>query len=457
MMKPPVLLVCARGGPPMSDVLPHVATVAEPHLLLLAKPSSAATASITAMNMPVIDATDECLTGEQLAERISHAAKTVKARGILTFSEFALIAVAMAADQLSLPGPGPGVLNARNKQRMRQTWKVAGVPIPRFHPVESIADLRQAWYELQPPLLLKTAWGAGSIGQVVVHRREELPASMSRARAAARQAERIAMAEMYVVPADDLIAEEIIRSGRESWDDNPHYADYLSVEGVVVEGNYHPVCITERLPILHPFVERGNLAPSVLPEPQQRKIEQAARLAVAALGLHTCGTHTELKLLPNQQVCLLESAARFGGHLLTRQIAAIYGINLVAALTAATTGQDPELPRQMITSPGRCAAGSVNMIAADARGMPWLSAPLFYPDRINLNSLVSTNTHIEVVPDFTAVKPGHRMQAFKPSQGSLNLAGVLYLQAPNPQILTHDAVSVLNGLEQAMVESATQE
>lgn len=97
------------------------------------------------------------------------------------------------------------------------------------------------------------------------------------------------------------------------------------------------------------------------------------------------------------------------------------------------------------------------MIAADARGMPWLSAPLFYPDRINLNSLVSTNTHIEVVPDFTAVKPGHRMQAFKPSQGSLNLAGVLYLQAPNPQILTHDAVSVLNGLEQAMVESATQE
>ncbi|MEU8268968.1 hypothetical protein AB0B89_17595 [Sphaerisporangium sp. NPDC049002] len=455
MTRPPILLVYARGGPPLSDVLPRVAAHAEVHLLAISAPPAGGGAAIAAHCASVLDATGDGLAGEALAGRIVEAARSVRAQGVLTFSEFALIATTVAADRLGLPGPGGEVIKARSKRLMRRTWAEAGVPVPGFHPVDSVEDLRLAWTLLAPPVLLKTAWGAGSIGQVVVERPEDIPAAYARARAAAEKARQANMAELYVAEPGELIAEEIIVSSRSSWHDDARYADYLSVEGLVVEGTYHPVCITERLPTLRPFVERGNLAPSVLPEPLQREIERASVQAVNALGLGTCGTHTEMKLLPGRRVCLLETAARFGGHLLTRQVEAIHGVDLVGALTMASLGNNPGLPRQMITGPGRRAAGSVNMIAADSLGVPWRSTPTFEPTHLDLRSLVSPRSHIEIVPDLTSLPPGTPMASFDPPRGSLNLAGVFYIESPDSRTLAHDAYTILNQLETAMTAAST--
>ncbi|WP_157253080.1 ATP-grasp domain-containing protein [Nonomuraea typhae] len=454
MRKAPLLLVYARGGPPLADVLPRLAAVAETHLLKLASPPPAGATAVAQHCVSVTDASAESLSGPALIERIVGAATGLGARGVLTFSEFALIATALAAERLGLPGPGRGVVRARSKRLMRRKWASSGVPVPRFQAVDSLEDLDLAWERLSPPFLLKTAWGAGSIGQVLIHRREDIPAAFHRARAAAARARGAQLAELYADGADELIAEDVIPASRSSWHEDAQYADYLSVEGLVVDGTYHPVCITERLPTLPPFVERGNLAPSVLPEPLQREIEEVSARAVNALGLSTCGTHTELKLLADRHLCLLETAASLGGRLLTRQVAAIHGVDLVAALAKAVLGLDPGLPPRMITGPGGRAAGSVNMIAADSRGVPWTSAPVFDPERLDLGALVSPGTRAEIVPDFTALGRGERMVPFDPPSGSLNLAGVLYLEAGDTKTLVHDAYTILDRLETAMSTAA---
>jgi biotin carboxylase len=444
--KPAVLLVYARGGPPLRDVLPSVASVADVHFLQLAPPPGHP-GPIARHCASVTDSTGIRAVGEDLVDHITAAAQCVRADGVLTFSEFAVIATARAADRLGTRGAGPGVAKARSKRLMRTAWESAGAPIPRFHLVDTVEDLHRAWQRLGPPILLKSAWGAGSIGQVVIERPSAIEESFGRATAAIDAAAWARMSELYSPEAGaELIAEEIIAADRSSWHDDARYADYLSVEGLVVDGVCRPVCITERLPTLRPFVERGNLGPSPLPEPAQREIERAAVAAVDALGLDTCGTHTELKLLPDGTVRLLETAARFGGHLLTRQVAAAYGIDLVEALTRAAVGELPDLPDRMLVRCTGRAAGTVNMIAADSRGRPWAALPRCYPARLDLGPLVSPASRIESVPDF-AVAPGTSMPAYTPSRGSLNLAGVCYLEAPDPGTLVRDAYSVLDGLE----------
>lgn len=454
MGKPSLLLVCARGGPPLSDVVPRIAAVTRLHVLKLVTLAPDIDRIVDQHCASVTDATAKALHGEALVDHIVTLAKSVQAEGVLTFSEFAAIATATAADRLDLPGPGRGVIRARSKRLMRAAWEVASVPIPRFEPVDDLDDLYRAWDRLAPPILLKSAWGAGSIGQVVIERRAEIPAAFDRARTAIRQAVDAQMSELYAPKAgDELLAEEIVVDDRSSWHGDARYAGYLSVEGLVVDGVHHAVCITERLPTLAPFVERGNMAPSVLPPSAQRAIEAAVGAAVESLGLGTCGTHTELKLLPDGEVRLIETAARFGGHLLTRQVEVAYGFDLVTALAEATVGQRPRLPDRMLLSPGGRAAGTVNMIAADSQGRLWSTSPVYAPDRLALGSLVSPGSHIEIVPDFT-VAPGTRMRAFEPSRGSLNLAGVCYLEAPDAETLIRDAYAVMDGLEEAMAAAS---
>jgi biotin carboxylase len=243
----------------------------------------------------------------------------------------------------------------------------------------------------------------------------------------------------------EWIAEEIIPATTESWYQQDGYGDYLSVEGMVHEGRYVPVCITGRLPTVPPFTELGNLAPCVLSSPLQEKIVELSRRAVDALGLRTCGTHTEIKLMADGRLSLLETAARFGGLLLTRQIELIYGLDLVSALIRTLLGSDPGLPAEPL-GVGRCAAGSVNLLGADSTGKPWTTSPEFTPAEINWGQLISPGTRVEVAADFSS-PPGTRLRSYDPSLGSLNLGAVLLVEARSPELLLRDAHALLAGAE----------
>lgn len=453
---PGVLLVYARGGVPPSYAIPKVAAIAETHLLVITPlPRSAVPVAVDHCSS-VTDVSGERLRADELVAKIVHVARALAVDAVLTFAEFALVSVAEACQQLGVPGPGPHAARARNKRLMRQTWARSGVPVPKWRPVSSVDDIYSAWDQLTPPLLLKAGWSAAAVGQVLVSSKEEIPSAWNYTRSAIVLGAQVGFSELNGNGGADFLVDEIIASTTRSWYRDPRYGDHLSVEGLVVNGIYYPVCVTAKAPTSAPFTERANFTPCVLDEELQRLIELTARRAVDALQLETCGTHTEIKLMADNQMCLLETAARFGGVLLVREVEIVYGIDMLGALTVAALGEHPSLPQQMLTHTSRQAAGSVAMYAIDALGKPWSSTPIFEPARIDWSTLVSANTSVEIFPDLT-MPTGGPMPPYDIANGYLNSAGVLFVTTRSPAELISDSYSIMNGLEAAMMRPSRQE
>ena len=75
------------------------------------------------------------------------------------------------------------------------------------------------------------------------------------------------MNELYEQNTDgDRLVEEIMDGTTEGWYSEDGYGDYLSVEGIVAKGTYHPLAITAKLPTVPPYIEVASTSPCVLPE-----------------------------------------------------------------------------------------------------------------------------------------------------------------------------------------------
>ena len=101
---------------------------------------------------------------------------------------------------------------------MREVWARAAVPIPRFRPVRSEDELRSAFGELQPPLLLKAAWGGGSVGQSVVTEADDIgPAWTATTTAVSAAYEAGLMSLQQPGATADFLVEEVIQSSTRTW------------------------------------------------------------------------------------------------------------------------------------------------------------------------------------------------------------------------------------------------
>jgi len=398
---------------------------------------------------PALDAPE---FGDGLAELIAAQAHQIGADAIFTLAEFAMLVVADAADRLGLRGAGPNAALTRDKRLMRAAWARAGVPSPRFRLVSCARDLELACRELTLPLLLKSAWGAGSMGHVVVSSPDEASVVWPAAQAAMADAKAAGYRELRHRSTDaDFLAEEIIAgSPRSWWPAGSGYGDYLSVEGVVADGVYHPVCITSRLPTIPPFTEVSNLAPCALPEGLQRQIESVARAAVDALGLQTCGTHTEIKLMDGNQLCLIESAGRLAGVMVPAEVEHVFGYDLVGMVVDSLLGRPADFPDRMLTDQDAVgAAASIPMIATNASGVPWARELVWDSSVPDWPALLAPGSRIETVPGLS-IPDGTRIPAYQPAGGVLAWGGQFFLRSRDAGTLVQDAYAVLNGLEGAL-------
>jgi biotin carboxylase len=451
-MKRRIVLVVSRGGPPLEFSVPRIAERGEVHMLALQPPPSHTEDLWRPYCTEVVPAWHWEAQGDELVAAIVAETKRIGADALLTLSEFGVLAVAEAAGRLGLRGPGPHAARARDKRLMRQTWHRAGVPGPRFRPVADLAELRAACDELTPPLLLKAAWGAGAIGQLMIEGPAHAEEVWHAATSTVAQAYRDGVGELCQPGAErDFLVEEIIDSSiRSWWDEDSGYGDYLSVEGIVAGGTYHPLCITSRIPTIPPFTELSNLAPCVLPEPAQRQVEQVARAAVDALGLDTCATHTELKLLPDGGLSVLESSARVGGVMVAAELAHCFGYEPIGMLTDALLGDPVDFPARMLTDrDASAAAGSLSLIATDAAGNPWSRDLVWDQSLVDWTGIVSPQTTIEAVPGLS-IPPGTPMPRYHRSSGVLGYGGIFFLRTSDAATLVRDSYSVLNHLEDAL-------
>ena len=197
---------------------------------------------------------------------------------------------ARVAERLVLPHPidAATAALATTKSRQRERFAAAGVPQPRL--LEQPA----------PPCVVKAPDRQGQRGLTLVRTASELPAAIEAATTASRNG-------TYIV---------------EEYVDGPE----VTVNGVSVDGVFHPLAVTDRLTAEPPAfgVALAHAWPCV--EPTQGPIE-AARAAAEALGIRNGPTYTQIRVGPDGSQ-VVELAARLGGGHDAELVEAATGVRL---------------------------------------------------------------------------------------------------------------------------------
>ncbi|MFF9275740.1 ATP-grasp domain-containing protein [Streptomyces griseosporeus] len=450
-----VLYVHAKGGPPVGYALPRVAARAEVHLLALSELPAGSAARTRAWCVTAVAAGDA--GADDLVAAITSRAREVGADAVVTFSEYAVVAVAEAARRLGLRGAGPAAALARDKRLMRTAWERQGIPQPRFRPVATAGQLQSVTYDLQCPLLLKAAWSAGSTAHQIIAAPADAPAAWARSHEVMTESARQGYAELHVAGAgEDFLVEEIVTGCAGEWFEGPGWGDYVSVEGVVEQGVFRPVCVSGRMPTVAPFTERAGITPAAVTGEAQDAIVALARRAVDALGLEDCGTHTEIKLGAGGRMWVIETAARFGGAMTVPQIEEVFGIDLVGRFTDQLLGGTPDWPDRALTpADARGAAGSLVVLAVDGAGAPWPSRHLWDSTAVTRSAPVGPHSRLSVVEE-SSLPDGAPVPVYDPAAGANTMAALCLLSADRPQTVVRDFTALVDALPDLLPLHATE-
>ncbi|GAA5705398.1 ATP-grasp domain-containing protein [Streptomyces avermitilis] len=451
-----VLLVHAKGGPPLGHVLSRTAAKAEVHLLALSALPPAVAGSARRLCASVVTPADA--QHSDLVSLIVERAKAVGADAVLTFSEYAVVAVAAACEALGLAGAGSAAALARDKRLMRSTWQRRGLPQPAFRPVATEADLYAAVHSLPCPLLLKAAWSAGSTAHQIIRSPHEASAAWARSRDVMAESAQLGYAELHVAEADaDFVVEEIVTGMASDWFDEPGWGDYLSVEGVVADGVFHPICLSGRMPTVEPFTERAGITPALLAQDAQDRVVALARRAVDALGLRDCGTHTEIKLGPDGSMWLIETAARFGGAMTVPQIEEVFGLDLVGMLVDHLLGRPVEWPEQALgPAQARGAAGSLVVLAVDGHGEAWQDRRVWDFPVVSADVSLSRGSELSVVVE-SSLADGTVVPVYDPAAGANTMAALCLLFAADPRTVLRDFETLVDALPRVLPAAQPEE
>ncbi|MEC4018632.1 ATP-grasp domain-containing protein [Streptomyces sp. H27-D2] len=432
-----VLFVYAKGGPPLEYALSRVAAKAEVHLLALSALPPSVRDACTRLCASVVVPSEA--RARDLVALIMDRARSVGADAVMTVSEYAVVAVADACERLGLAGSGGNCVLARDKRMMRRTWSEHGVSQPRFHSVASEDDLRDAARTLSFPMLLKAAWSAGSTAHRIIRSPNEVGPAWDRAREVMAESAGLGYAELHVEGAGaDFLVEEIVHGDAEGWFADAGWGDYVSVEGVVADGVYHPICLSGRMPTIEPFTERASITPAPLPAAAQERVVALSRAAVDALGLENCGTHTEIKLGSDGRMWVIETAARFGGAMTVPQIEDVFALDLIGLLADQLLGRDVSWPAEVLGGEqARHAAGSLVVLAVDGDGAPWPDRRAWDFDAVDWPSLLSPGSRLSEVTEHSLPR-GSTVPVYDPAAGANTMAALCLLSAARPVTVIRD-------------------
>ena len=214
---------------------------------------------------------------------------------------------ARVAERIGLPHPIDARTGAvaTSKARQREAFAAAGVPHARA------LDARDTTLPL--PCVVKAPDRQGQRGLTLVRARDELEEAL---RAAATESRLGA-----------VLVEELV--------DGPE----VTVNAVSADGRFTPLTVTDRLTAEPPAfgVALAHAWPS---EHETAPVVDAARAAVAAVGIGTGPSYTQLRVSPSGPV-VMEVAARLGGGHDAELCRAATGVDLNAAAVAFALGETP--------------------------------------------------------------------------------------------------------------------
>ncbi|WP_331445227.1 ATP-grasp domain-containing protein [Streptomyces xanthochromogenes] len=307
---------------------------AEP-VLLSADPGRYPYAADDELRTVVVDTAD----GDALWAAVQRLAAGARVAGVLSSSEYYVVAAADLAARLGLPGPSADAVRAcRDKSVQRRTLADAGVPVPRFSVAGTVAEAVAAAQWQGGPVVVKPVQGSGSLGvrlcrdsgEVVAHAGELLSATVNE--------------RGLRTPARVLVEQ------------------YLTGSEFSVEVFGEQVVVTVAKHVGEPpvFVETGHDVPAVLPAPEAAALADSAVHAVKALGLGWGAAHVELRL-DGGVARVIEVNPRLAGGMIPELVRRARGIDLVGAQVRAGLG----LPVDLIGTSGTAGAASIRFLTAD--------------------------------------------------------------------------------------------
>lgn len=208
---------------------------------------------------------------------------------LLGFLEQMQLPLAQVRDLLGIEGMGAeAARNFRDKNRMKQVLRDAGVPVARQALIRSGDDARRFVSEVGYPVVLKPLAGLGSKGTSRVTRDEELYAALN---------------QLLPSEHDPVQAEEFVQ-GEE------HTFETVCIDGEPVwhSSTYYlpgPLQVLE-----NPWVQYCVLLPRERSAPHVEAFRETNRQALAALGMQTGMSHMEWFLRSDGSAVVSEVGAR---------------------------------------------------------------------------------------------------------------------------------------------------
>jgi biotin carboxylase len=285
-------------------------------------------------------------------ELVAAAGAEHRVDGVLAISsDRAVLPATAVAERLGLPGIGVDVARAMtDKVTMRAQLELAGVPQPRHALLTADTDLRAVVEELPLPAVLKPADSGGQRGLFMVERADDAEAHLADALAFSRSSH--AMLEEYV-DGSELNGILVVRDGEASV--------------ITLSDRLRPKGLGFGVGWMHSYPS------SVSPRGLERAHEVAIE-AVRALGLRNGIAFPQLIVRDDDDVRLIEIAARIGAGQMADLVRYATGVELfdVAILQSLGHAVPDELiePKQvrpiairfLTASPGVLPLGEVTEI-----------------------------------------------------------------------------------------------
>lgn len=226
--------------------------------------------------------------------------------------EQAQVAIAEAREALGVRGlSAETTRHFRDKARMKDVLRAAGVPCARHAlvatPDEALAAARRIGY----PLVVKPPAGAGAVGTFRVEGDDQLRAALAAAPPSAAQP---TLLEEFIVGTEHSL-ETISIEGRAAWHSLTHYAPT-------------PLDV-----VRNPWIQWCVLLPREVDDPRYDDIKTAAAQGLQALGMGTGLTHMEWFRRRDGSVAIGEVGARPPGAQITTMVSRANDIDFVQAWT----------------------------------------------------------------------------------------------------------------------------
>jgi len=206
--------------------------------------------------------------------------------GIAT--DVAVPSVARACAALGLPAiPVEAADISVNKLLQRNSMKAAGLRVPLFKSFQNTGEAQKYATQIGFPVVIKPSDAAGSRGVSLVQNADELIQAADAAIAVSRS--KVCIVESYIDGVE------------------------VSVEGFVVGGRFHSICLSEKICTPPPYLLDTEVHfPDSLSQVDRTSVLELANNAVVACGLDNCPVHMEL-LLSSKGPFVVELAARGAG------------------------------------------------------------------------------------------------------------------------------------------------